>query len=309
MIATHSTELITEADADELLVISKKFRSAKRIKNPSQLQEVFHILGSNLNPILTQLAKTRRALFVEGKDFQIISRFAQKLRLSQVANRSDFAVIPVEGFNPKKVKDFVKGIETTLGVKVLAGTIFDRDYRSDKECKRELANLNKYCSLAHIHDRKEIENFLLVCKPLSRAIERRLAEQKKRTGSELSFEEDVKKLLISLTDTMKNKIQAKYLAKRRPFEKSIAKGLDDSTIDEHLMSEFDSEWSDQDRRLMLIPGKETLAELNRYLQSKYSITISHGFIVSCFHLPEIPSEMITLIERIEEFRMKSPDLE
>ena len=30
------------------------------------------ILGSNLNPILTQLAKTKRVLFVEGKDFQIL---------------------------------------------------------------------------------------------------------------------------------------------------------------------------------------------------------------------------------------------
>lgn len=307
LIATHSTELITETDPDELLVISKKFNSAKRISNPSQLQEVFHVLGSNLNPILTQLAKTRRALFVEGKDFQILSRFARKLNRSQVANRSDFAVIPVQGFNPNKVRDFIKGMEITLGVKILAGSIFDRDYRSLAECKKELALLKKYCVFAHIHERKELENFLLIPMPLCRAIKHRITEQKKRTGSEISFEEDVDKLLTSLTDQMRLKVEARYLAKRRPFEKSTAKSLDDSTIDERLMREFDMDWTNQNRRLILIPGKETLAELNRHLQRNYGITISPAFITSCFHKAEIPSEMVTLIEAIDEFRKKSPD--
>lgn len=66
LIATHSTEIITEADADDIVLISKKRKSARRIRQPSELSEVFSILGSNLNPVLTQLAKTRRAVFVEG---------------------------------------------------------------------------------------------------------------------------------------------------------------------------------------------------------------------------------------------------
>jgi energy-coupling factor transporter ATP-binding protein EcfA2 len=75
LIATHSTEIISEAAPEDLLIINKKLKSAKRIKDPSELQNVFSVLGSNLNPTLTQLAKTRRAVFVEGKDFQIIALF------------------------------------------------------------------------------------------------------------------------------------------------------------------------------------------------------------------------------------------
>jgi len=95
LIATHSTEIITEAEADDIVLINKRRNSARRLKQPSQLKEVFKILGSNLNPILTQLAKTRRAIFVEGSDFQILSKFARKIGLTKVANRSEFAVIPV----------------------------------------------------------------------------------------------------------------------------------------------------------------------------------------------------------------------
>ena len=110
LIATHSTEIITEADADEIVLINKKKKQAYRIKQPSELAEVFAILGSNLNPVLTQLAKSRRALFVEGKDFQILGKFARKLSYAKVSNRSEFAVIPVEGFNPERIKNFKKGI-------------------------------------------------------------------------------------------------------------------------------------------------------------------------------------------------------
>ncbi|MCY3827125.1 MAG: AAA family ATPase [Candidatus Dadabacteria bacterium] len=80
LIATHSTEIISEAETTDIVFIDKRLKSARRLKNPSQLSEVFTALGSTANPILTQLAKTRKAIFVEGDDFRIIGTFARKLR-------------------------------------------------------------------------------------------------------------------------------------------------------------------------------------------------------------------------------------
>jgi predicted ATP-dependent endonuclease of OLD family len=103
LIATHSTEIINEAERDDIVLINKARNTGRRVREPSELRQVFAALGSNTNPILTQLAKTRRALFVEGDDFQILGRFAQKLGLRNVAARSDFAVVPVGGFNPERI--------------------------------------------------------------------------------------------------------------------------------------------------------------------------------------------------------------
>jgi predicted ATP-dependent endonuclease of OLD family len=150
IIATHSTEIISEAEPDDLLVINKKINAAKRIKDPIQLQNVFGMLGSNLNPTLTQLAKSRRAVFVEGTDFQIFSAFARKLEKHAVANRSDFAVIPAQGFNPHKVSNISEGIELTLGTTLLKAVIFDRDYRSSDEVTTVLNQLGKVAYVAHI---------------------------------------------------------------------------------------------------------------------------------------------------------------
>ncbi|SEL64308.1 Predicted ATPase [Chitinophaga rupis] len=69
IIATHSTEMIGEAELNDILLVNKANKSAKRIKDPAQLRDIFQVLGSNLNPVLTQIAKSRRVLFVEGKDF------------------------------------------------------------------------------------------------------------------------------------------------------------------------------------------------------------------------------------------------
>lgn len=301
LIATHSTEIITEAESDDLLIVSKRVKSAKRIRNPSELQKVFQVLGSNLNPTLTQLAKTKRALFVEGKDFQVFSHFAKKLGKMRVANRSDFAVVPVEGFNPTKVKDFAEGIKITLGAPISSAVIFDRDYRSNDECKLIQTKLEGHCVFARIHSRKEIENFLLNPAVLHRAIEKRLEEQKKRTGERKNFTEDIPSLLEHLTSPMRRRIQARYLERRRTFEKLHDSSIADETITERLMTEYDEIWDSLEQRLLMVPGKETLASLNSYLQNNYGVTVTTTLIVDSFTVEEIDPEINTLMELIDNF--------
>lgn len=307
LIATHSIEIISEADPDDLLIINKNYKSAKRIKDPSQLQKVFNTLGSNLNPILTQLAKNKRALFVEGKDFQILSKFARKLKRPQVANRSDFTVVPVEGFSPEKVKDFSKGMELTLGTEIITGVIFDRDYRSDFEINGILSELNKSSKLAHIHRRKEIENFLLSVEPIHRAIKRKIEDRKKRTGKSLKFNDTVNKILLNVTEPLRHNVIAQFISKQVPFHKIVMPSMDESTITENLMKDFEKKWGELEARLFLVPGKKVFALLNNYLQEKYQITVTLSQLIDCFELEDIPNELSELIDKIESFRKESID--
>lgn len=73
LLATHSTEIISEVEAECIVHISRKWRSAKRFSNSKQLHDIFLTLGSRLNPALTQLAKTRVVLFLEGQDFSLLA--------------------------------------------------------------------------------------------------------------------------------------------------------------------------------------------------------------------------------------------
>jgi energy-coupling factor transporter ATP-binding protein EcfA2 len=303
--ATHSTEIISEADPGDLLVVNKKTQSAKRIRDPMQIQGVFSALGSNLNPTLTQLAKSKRAVFVEGKDFQILGAFARKLGKQAVATRADFAVIPVEGYNPHKVSDLSKGMELTLGGSLLKAVIFDRDYRSEQEVSSTKAELQKFTILAHIHQRKELENYLLETPAIERALTSQISDHNKRTGDTIRCDEVVHDRLQALSEPMKHKVSAQFQARRTSFERAKTPGLDPATITQRLLDEFEEIWSDWEQRRNVLPGKEFLSTLNRYLQEHYKVTLTPAAIIGAMQADEVSDEMRELIEGLDKFRVQT----
>jgi energy-coupling factor transporter ATP-binding protein EcfA2 len=303
LIATHSTEIITEAETDDIVLINKQRNSGRRIKQPSQLEEVFSILGSNLNPILTQLAKTRRVVFVEGQDFQLLSKFALKLNYSNVGNRSQFAVVPVDGFNPERIRSLKIGMETTLGGKILAAAVLDKDYRSETERAAIKVDCNKFCSLVAIHHCKEIENFVLIPSAIDRAAERKIIDQAKRSGKtgKINFLPFAAAYLEEFAQRKKSYVQAQYLAARRVFERQRSSSINEATFGEAILNEFEELWSSKATQLQIIPGKEALSAINAHLQGKFDVNITPTSIVDAMSLDEIPKEVRLLLADLQSF--------
>lgn len=304
IIATHSVEIITEVDPVSLLTIHKKRQSATRISNSRELQNIYQLLGSNANPTLTQLAKTHRALFLEGqKDFQLLSLFAKKLNYNKVSMRSDFAVIPVDGFNPQKVKDFSSGIEVTLGEQIHKGVIFDRDYRSNEEVAYLEKELKKTCQLVIIHKRKEIENFLLNPTVLDRAmkssIEKRGALKGAKHGKTLRSAAEI---LTKIANEFRTYALAQFLSKRREYVRKTSQSTDhDATIDNFGLQKFDDEWQTLEGKLRIIPGKEALSKFNQIIQCEYGFSLTPHAIINSFEAKEIDAELTQLVTSLAKF--------
>jgi len=305
IIATHSTEMITESEADEIVIVNKRRKNARRINNPSQLIEVFNDLGSNLNPILTQLAKTRRALFVEGNDFQVLSRIARKLGIVSLANRSDFAIIPVEGFNPDRVRSLKKGIETTIGGKIVSAALFDRDYRCDQECAVIDSECRNFCDFVFFLQSKEIENLLLVPAALDRAVERRIADVAKRTGDIAAGDFNSAKFLEAYARDVKNYLLAQTIQFREQFQRTHNPSKSLSTAKEEALDDFEKRWTDFSGKLKMIPGKDALSSLNKHLQENYKVNITTTAIIDAMRVDEITAEAKAIVEGIRAFSNKS----
>ena len=301
LIATHSTEIISEAEISDIVLVDKKSRSARRLKNPSQLGEVFTALGSTANPILTQLAKTRKAVFVEGKDFRIIAAFARKLGNKSVSNRQGFAVVEVGGFNPDRIKSLKKGMETTLESGILAAAVLDRDYRWDEECKEITSRCKEFCQYVKILDRKEIENFVLIPSAIDRAAARKIADQNRRTGQEIEYLHEAEAILNEFAKDRKSSVGAQFLSSRRKFVRSQGTGADDSQIDDESLKKFERLWNDPVERYRLIPGKEAVSAINTRLQDAYGISVTPVGIIDAVRIDEIPMEMRNLIDGLVSF--------
>lgn len=308
VIATHSTEIIAECEPTSLLNINKRKTAASRVKDVSQLKRVFAALGSNLNPTLTQLAKTRRAVFVEGLDFQILSPVARTLSMQRLANRSDFAVIQMEGFNPRRAIDLAAGIEKTVGGKVLRAVVLDRDYRCDGELAEIEKELSAHGFKVHIHQRKEIENYLLDERLLRAALEVRIRERERRTGQSREAPPDIGYLLTAATDGLRHEVFAQLLRQHSDFLKRTAPGVDSATVTEKFSKEFEGKWGKPEARMAMVPGKEVLARVNRALQDGCGLTLTDALIANQMRRTSIPSDFLSLLDMLDEFgRLPAPD--
>lgn len=307
LIATHSTEIISEAETNDIVLIHKRRKSAKRIKNPTELQEIFSILGSNLNPTLTQIAKTRRVLFLEGHDFQIVGRFARKLGHDRIGNRSDFAIVPLEGFNPERARSLKAGMERTLGARIASAVILDRDYRCESECETVVAKCRDFCSPILIHGCKEIENFLLVPSALDRAAERKAADKVRRTGAQGNYSGDARSFLFEFAQAKKSYVFSQCLSNSRQFTRNTSAHVNDTTIMERGLRDLECRWMDPEVRLSMIPGKEALRAFNEYLQTNFDLSLTPAGIIDAMQLDEIPKEMTALVAEIASFCSIGPE--
>ena len=222
LIATHSTEIMGEADPSEIVLIDKSKRAGERLQDVDSVQAAMDMIGSVQNITLTQLARNRKLLFVEGiEDFKRIRRFARQLGFIELSSGTGLTPIESEGFSSwERLPAFVWGIEKTFKSALQIGAIFDRDYWCEEEIQAVRSKLAKNLQLAHIHGRKEMENYLLVPDVLERAIKKAIADRVKRSNENISLSESIEKILTRITKPLKNAAQAQYI--KRPLPRSSA---------------------------------------------------------------------------------------
>jgi hypothetical protein len=250
---------------------------------------------------LTQVAKTRKTLFVESEDFQILARFARKLGLANIANRSDFAVVPVKGFNPERIRSLKTGMEFTVGGRILGAAVMDKDYRCDGERASITAQCQTFCNYVAIHSCKEIENFLLVPAAMDRAAARKVTDQARRTGVDKTYSGDAATLLQNFADERRNYVTSRYQTSRAQFERTNSPKLDLATVNEAALNEFETCWNNRTSKLQVISGKDALSMFNRYLQEEYGVSVTPASIIEAMRSDEIPNEMQQLLQGIAAF--------
>jgi hypothetical protein len=299
--------MITEVEPEEIVVIDKRRRTAKRLCNPSDLEDVFSLLGSRLNPILTQLAKTRRAIFVEGDDdFKMLARFAQKLGMVGLANCAGFAIVPVEGFNPQKIRNLLLGMEATLGAKILGAAILDRDFRCEGERQLIATECRQFCEFVAIYSRKEIENFALVPRAIDRAAAKKVAERVKRSGVSSQYSCDSCQILEEFAAGKKTHVSARCVASRKLFERSRDPKIHEASVIEQSLDDFNRDWESFETRMSVIPGKAALTALNNTLERKDRISLTVTAIIDAMKPEEVPEEMQKILQDIERFTATHP---
>ena len=300
--ATHSTELISESEPHEILLIDKKKQSAKRLTDIEGVQEIISNLGSTQNITLSHLARTKRLLFVEGPtDYKIIRKFARKLGNLEISSGSLITAIELGGFTAwEKLGAFAWGYRNAFSQELKIGVIFDRDYFCDEEIESIQSELKKN-SIPFVfhHDAKEIENLLIIPTVIERIVVLGINDRNQKTGESVKYSDSILSIINDISTPMKSEILGQHIAKRSAFYK--ASGKDNSTITKETIEWFDKKWNSIDSRISLLPGKETLHKIRDYIQDKYRISISDSKIIDFMKKEEIPTEIRSIISWLKHF--------
>jgi predicted ATPase len=305
LVATHSTEIMSEADPSEIILVDKKRRSGERLRDVEGVQRALDAIGSIQNITLTRLARTRKIVFTEGvTDYRLVRRFAQKMSYSDLAAGADLTAMESGGFSGwDKVRSLAEAFEEALGFELNVGAIFDRDFWCDEAIADMGAKLAAHLTFFHIHKRKEIENYLLVPDVLDRAIAAAKRERSDRTGDLPAPQPEgySARILGEICERVRAGIQSQYIAKRlHHFGKS---GRDAATITEEAVRWFDAKWQSPESKLSIVPGKQVLREYREQVMQEVGVNVTDARIVSTFRIEEVDPDIQQLLRKLDEFRL------
>ena len=302
VVATHSSEIMAEADPTEILLINKRHRSAERLRDVAGVQRAMNAVGSIQNITLTALARNRRVVFVEGDDdFRLLRRFARRLGFSELSAGIGLTALSSGGFGSwERITTLAAGIAETLGTPLLIAAIYDRDYFCQEEVDSVQAALEASLQLAHVHASKEIENYLLVPAALDRAIARAVGDRAARVGGKVHAPPHAAPLLRRITDELRDDVQSQLIARRAAHFRSAGKDL--ASLTRATMAWFSPRWDDLSLRLSMVPGKAVLHTLRAKLQQEFSISLTDAKIIDAFHRDDIASDLQQLLAALDAFR-------
>jgi predicted ATP-dependent endonuclease of OLD family len=304
LLATHSVEIIGEADPAEILLVQKGKQSAQRLHDVEGMQFALASIGSAQNVTLAHLARTKKIVFVEGdNDFKTLRRFARALGFDELSTGNDLTAFESGGFSSwEKVKSFAWGAKRTIDANIKIFAIYDRDYYCDEQLVEIEAELRKELSDAHILARKEMENYLLDVEVLQRVMEKQIDQKDRRQGTHTIPSKTVEQYLGEITEAERIDAQSQYVAKKLAFHKRSEK--DASTLSKQALQEFEKKWENIRTRMSIVPGKAVLRALRDKVQTDLGINLTDIQIIDEYHETEIPSDIKALITRLEAFRTK-----
>ena len=300
LLATHSTDVVNEAEPTEILLVDKKARSAKRVMEPSGVRLALDNIGSARAVVVTQMARTRKALLVEGDDFEILKRWAATLGLRDIATSFGVTPLALGGFPVlERVRSICEGLRKGLGEDLAIAMVVDRDYRSSDEASAAREEFKRYADRVTILRRKELENYLLEAVPLTRALDRRIRERRKRMGGSAPAY-DAARVLTEIINDLRSEALAQAIARRIQFDRP--RGINETTATKTAMSDFAAAWDEPDGPASLVPGKLALARLNDWAQSTLTVSVTPAQIASEFAIDDIPLELSRFLRQLVELR-------
>ena len=294
IIATHSTEILSEANPSNVLIIDRKHPRSAFATDLAAIQSVAENIGSAQNLNLTRLWNARKLLLLEGKDLKLLKQLQDVLFPE---SEQPFDVIPNMSIGGWSGWPYAVGsamlLKNSVGEEIKAYCILDSDYHTEEEKIDRYADAKRKSVELHIWSRKEIENYLVIPSAITRLIKDRIA----KTFEPINVK-DILKIIDDMTMTLKDATTDAIA--QEIFLLNRAKGHTSANVT--ARKRVNEAWQTYEGRISIVSGKQLFSMLSQWCKDNFNVSFGVMAIAGYVRANELPHEMINVISAIEDGR-------
>lgn len=288
IIATHSLEIISRVDPNNLLEINKQDKTIHYAADSLSAQKIIDDIGGVQNLALLKLGRTKKCLFVEGKDFKYLNYFNEILYGKQL----DIPTIAFGGFNNLSRVYGASNLfysETTNQIKCYA--LVDRDYRDPRIIEKIKEEAAKEHLQLHVWQRKEIENYIIIPQILFKFLPK---------SAGLTYEKFIEQLEEMLDEQYYKVFDAYATQYYNDCKELTGQQWAQVTCNQKARAYLKDHWNTLDDKIALVGGKDFLSYLAKFYQDNYGVTLSHKKIIDEITTELIPTEIIEFLAKLKQ---------
>lgn len=282
ILATHSTEIISNAYPHNLVTIDRSNRSFTYANDIKGAQSIIESLGGMQNLSLLNLGAFKKCILVEGKDLRLLNKICRQLFPE---NHIDLNGIPHVELGGKG--RFSEALllarflyEETSG-QIRAICILDRDYSTPEEIDELQGRaLDNHLEL-HIWKKKEIENYIVVPDIAFAAV-----------GLDASLEQEFRNEIEAALEELKPSVWDKYSESFHNNNKGKSVATANATAREYV----NKLWTTLENKMSLINGKELIKIVRSIADRKFRVRIREDDLIRAMNPENTPKELLEVIQ-------------
>ena len=258
----------------------------KYLNDLSAVQTVIDDIGSVHNLSLTKLSTAKKCVFVEGEDMKILQKFYNIIYPDNPDSFDIIPSLPLGGF--KKINEAfgaAKLFNENAGENFKCYAVLDRDYYIGNHIESIQEKAKENCLILHVWSKKELENYLINPKVIYKIIADCC---EKYEDFILKFE--------NLVNSFKDDVIDSYTTKIHEDDRKLTAGTAASKARDYV----DGKWNCLENKLSIVPGKELLKTVNKWIKDDYKVSCSMNTIFNNMELDDIDSEIKELLKKIIE---------
>jgi energy-coupling factor transporter ATP-binding protein EcfA2 len=292
IIATHSVEIMSEVEPDEVLIIDRRKSRSYFANTQPEVQGLLTSIGSIQNIQLARLGIAGRFVMLEGDDMDFLKRFQNTLFPD---SRIPIDTIPhraIGGWDGwERARGFSILLRDAAKDTIRSYCVLDSDYKTEATIQKRMDTAKAEGIQLHIWKRKEIENYLLVPPAIQRVIARDAAPEIS-VPSVAKVEAKLDEIAESLRLDVLSGMATEFFQEDRKigFPGANKKALE----------RLDEVWKTRRGRLSVVCGKDVLHKLFNWASTQFKVSLSALKLAKEITADELDPEVRRIVTAIED---------